>query len=72
MDGPDAKAYANRMLTHDGTSACDRIAVRMSRMYSAGGRSHVKGKCGMNRPVPGGTGEGKSHFWNLGLIASRR
>jgi hypothetical protein len=33
MDGPDAKAYANRMLTHHGTSACDGVAVRMSRMF---------------------------------------
>ncbi len=36
MDGPDAKAHANRMLTQHGTSACDRVAVRMSRMVRGG------------------------------------
>ncbi len=33
MKRPDPEAYANRVLTHHDTSACDRVAVKMSRMF---------------------------------------
>jgi len=41
MSGTDLEAYVNRVLTHHGTSACDRVAVGMSRVFRgrAGGNA---------------------------------
>lgn len=33
MDGPDAEAYANRVLTQHGRSVCERVVVGFARRF---------------------------------------